>query len=63
MYRITKNARKDTIECNIAMLKDAIKTQLGWIKGYEKQITATKKWIAKDIAKMDSLILLLKTKS
>lgn len=62
MYRITKNARKDTIECNIALLKDAIRTQLDWIKEHEKQISATKKWMAKDIAKLDEMKELLKTK-
>ena len=62
MYRITKNAKEDTIQANIRMLETDIHNQFFRIKSLEKEINKYKRWVAKDIAKMDALKLLLKTK-
>ena len=62
MYRIRKNAKKDTIQANIRMLETDIHNQFFRIKSLEKEINKYKRWVAKDIAKMDALKLLLKTK-
>ncbi len=62
MYRITKNAKEDTIQANIRMLETDIYNQFFRIKSLEKEINKYKRWVAKDIAKLAEHQLLLKTK-
>lgn len=62
MFRITKNARKQTIQSNINILENAIVYQERNIKGMEKDVAKHKRWVNKDRDKLAQLKMLIKTK-
>jgi uncharacterized coiled-coil protein SlyX len=62
MYRITKNARKATIQSNINMLENSIMHQERYIKTMEKDVAKHKRWVGKDRDKLHELKTLIKTK-